>query len=109
MQSNIIVVNSGSAAIANIASADGLASSPVRATALSYATSLLAAFGRSLAKQWIAQFKATRSTRGSPSSRGIHRQRKFDVLQDWYFNAVMDCSPALLQGVSVAVRDFIAG
>ncbi|KAF8548962.1 hypothetical protein OG21DRAFT_652918 [Imleria badia] len=101
MQFSIVVVNSSNAAIANIANTGGLALSPAWATELSYAslsTSLLSAFGTLLAKQWLAQFKATRSTYGSLSSRGLHRQRKFDILQDWHFNFILNCFPALLRG-----------
>ena len=86
--------------VADIVNAGGLVSSPALTTALSYAslsTSLLSAFGALLAKQWLAHFKATRSTHGSLPSRGVHRQRKFDVMQNSHFTTILDCIPVLLE------------
>lgn len=98
IQSNITAVDS--AAIANIVNAAGLVSSHAWTTALSYASlsaSLLSAFGCLLAKQWLGHFKATRSTHGSISSRGILRQRKFDAMQNSHLNIILDSFPILLQ------------
>ena len=84
-----MVLNSSNAMVADIVNAGGLVSSPALTTALSYAslsTSLLSAFGALLAKQWLAHFKATRSTHGSLPSRGVHRQSKFDVTKLTFYH-----------------------
>jgi hypothetical protein len=63
----------------------------------SLSTSLLAAFGAVLGKQWLGHYKSNRYGRGSQEERGKHRQEKFDGLITWYFDAVVQSFPVLLQ------------
>ncbi|KAG1718184.1 hypothetical protein EDB19DRAFT_1863147, partial [Suillus lakei] len=59
--------------------------------------SLLAAFGAVLGKQWLGYYKSNRYGRGSQEERGKRRQEKFDGLITWYFDAVVQSFPVLLQ------------
>ncbi|KAG1834898.1 hypothetical protein EV424DRAFT_532044 [Suillus variegatus] len=59
--------------------------------------SLLAAFGAVLGKQWLGYYKSNRYGRGSEEERGKRRQEKFDGLVTWYFDAVVQSFPVLLQ------------
>jgi hypothetical protein len=63
----------------------------------SLSLSLLAAFAAVLGKQWIGYYKSRRYGRGSQEERGKHRQEMFDGLITWYFDAVVQSFPILLQ------------
>ncbi|KAG1841851.1 hypothetical protein C8R48DRAFT_619895 [Suillus tomentosus] len=63
----------------------------------SLSMSLLAAFGAVLGKQWLGYYKSHRYGRGSQEERGKRRQEKFDGLITWYFDAVVQSFPVLLQ------------
>ncbi|KAG2138580.1 uncharacterized protein EDB93DRAFT_1090530, partial [Suillus bovinus] len=63
----------------------------------SLSMSLLAAFGAVLGKQWLGYYKSNRYGRGSQEERGKRRQEKFDGLVTWYFDAVVQSFPVLLQ------------
>jgi hypothetical protein len=59
--------------------------------------SLLAAFGAVLGKQWLGYYKSHRYGRGSQEERAKRRQEKFDGIVTWYFDAVVQSFPILLQ------------
>ncbi|KAG2341018.1 hypothetical protein BDR05DRAFT_888993 [Suillus weaverae] len=63
----------------------------------SLSISLLAAFGAVLGKQWLGYYKSNRYGRGSQEQRGKRRQVQFDGLVTWYFDAVVQSFPVLLQ------------
>jgi Family of unknown function (DUF6535) len=68
--------------------------------ALAYAslsTSLLAAFGAVLGKQWLGHFKTSRFGRGALHERCKRRQQKLDGLETWHFNTIMATLPIFLQ------------
>ena len=73
-------------------------------------TSLLAAFGAVLGKQWLGHFKTSRFGRGSLHERCKRRQHKLDGLQNWKFSTIMSALPILLQlsllffGISIAAN-----
>lgn len=78
---------------------------------LAYASlsfSLLAAFGAVLGKQWLRFYKLKRFGRGSLEEQGKSRQQKFDSLEAWHFDAVLQTFPVLLEislllfGISLA-------
>ncbi|KAG2352842.1 hypothetical protein BDR07DRAFT_1183543, partial [Suillus spraguei] len=78
---------------------------------LAYASlsfSLLAAFGAVLGKQWLRFYKLRRFGRGSLEEQGKSRQQKFDSLEAWHFDAVLQTFPVLLEislllfGISLA-------
>ncbi|KAG1795252.1 hypothetical protein EV424DRAFT_625975 [Suillus variegatus] len=72
----------------------------VRIQLVAYASlsmSLLAAFGAVLGKQWLGYYKSNRYGRGSEEERGKRRQEKFDGIVTWYFDAVVQCFPVILQ------------
>ncbi|KAG2032633.1 hypothetical protein BDR03DRAFT_873633 [Suillus americanus] len=74
--------------------------SALRIQMVAYASlsmSLLAAFGAVLGKQWLGYYKSNRYGRGSQEERGKRRQEKFDGLITWYFDAVVQSFPVLLQ------------
>lgn len=78
----------------------GYSSSAVWAQSLAYASlllSLLAAFGAILGKQWLGYYKSNRYGHGSLEERGRRRQQKMEALRTWYFDAVVQSFPALLQ------------
>jgi hypothetical protein len=82
------------------ASAWSPSSTDIWIQAVAYASlsmSLLAAFGAALGKQWLGYYKASRYGHGSPEDRGRRRQMKMDGLNVWYFDAVVQCFPMLLQ------------
>jgi len=76
----------------------------------SLSTSLLAAFGAVLGKQWLSQFKLTRFGRGALEEGCRERQLKIRGLRKWHFDALLDALPILLQlsllffGVALAAR-----
>ncbi|KAJ7704149.1 hypothetical protein B0H16DRAFT_1902132 [Mycena metata] len=59
-------------------------------------TTLLAALLAVLGKQWLMYYQAAGS-RGTIEERGLERQRKFDGLVKWKFEAVLQAFPLLLQ------------
>ena len=63
----------------------------------SLSTSLLAAFGAVLCKQWLDYFNASRFGKGSLDERCKRRQRKLDGLEHWQFNAIISTLPIFLQ------------
>ncbi|KAG2151238.1 uncharacterized protein EDB93DRAFT_306889 [Suillus bovinus] len=76
------------------------AASTVRIQMVVYASlsmSLLAAFGAVLGKQWLGYYKTKRYGRGSQEDQGKRRQEKFEGLVAWYFDAVVQSFPVLLQ------------
>jgi hypothetical protein len=62
----------------------------------SLSCTLLAALLAVLGKQWLMYYSAA-GERGTIEARGLERQRKFDGLHRWKFNAVMQMFPLLLQ------------
>jgi hypothetical protein len=78
----------------------GYSPSDVWAQSLAYASlllSLFAAFGAILGKQWLGYYKSNRYGHGSIEERGRRRQQKMEALRTWYFDAVVQSFPALLQ------------
>jgi hypothetical protein len=76
------------------------ATSTLRIQMVTYASlsmSLLAAFRAILGKQWLGYYKLNRYGRSSQEEWGKHRQAKFNGLITWYFDAVMQSFPVLLQ------------
>ncbi|KAG1847978.1 hypothetical protein C8R48DRAFT_779049 [Suillus tomentosus] len=63
----------------------------------SFSMSLLAAFGAVLGKQWLGFYQSNRYGRGLEEERGKRRQEKFDGIVPWYFDAVMQSFPVILQ------------
>ncbi|KAG1818248.1 hypothetical protein EV424DRAFT_1512917 [Suillus variegatus] len=63
----------------------------------SLSMSLLAAFGAVLGKQWLGYYKSNRYGRGSQEQQGKRRQEKFEGVVTWYFDAVVQSFPVLLQ------------
>ncbi|KAG2134675.1 hypothetical protein BD769DRAFT_1572017, partial [Suillus cothurnatus] len=61
----------------------------------SLSTSLIAALGAVLGKQWLGHF--IRCGRGPIDVRGRLRQQRMDGLQTWYFSAVLEALPLLIQ------------
>jgi hypothetical protein len=59
--------------------------------------SLLAAFGAVLGKQWLGYYKSQRYGRGPQEERVKRRQENFDGIVTWYFDAVVQSFPVLLQ------------
>ena len=66
---------------------------------MSLSSSLLAAFGAVLEKQWLGHFKTSRFGKGALAliERCKRRQQKFDRLETWHFSAVIATLPILLQ------------
>ena len=64
---------------------------------MSLSSSLLAAFGAVLEKQWLGHFKTSRFGKGALHERCKRRQQKFDGLETWHFSAVISTLPILLQ------------
>ena len=63
----------------------------------SLSTSLLAAFGAVLGKQWLGHFKTTRFGRGTLQERCQRRQQKLDGLEVWHFSTILATLPIFLQ------------
>jgi len=63
----------------------------------SLGTSLLAAFGAVLGKQWLAHYKSTRFGRGTQEERGKLRHKRFLGLKQWQLEPMLDILPVLLQ------------
>ncbi|KAJ7670685.1 hypothetical protein DFH06DRAFT_1037705, partial [Mycena polygramma] len=59
-------------------------------------STLLAALLAVLGKQWLMYYMAA-GERGTIEARGLERQRKFEGLRKWKFDAVMQMFPLLLQ------------
>lgn len=67
---------------------------------LAYASlsmSLLATLGAVLGKQWLVNYKSTRSGHGSLEERGLQRQDKLRGLEVWHLDAILQSFPVLLQ------------
>ena len=79
----------------------------------SLSTSLLAAFGAVLGKQWLGHFKTTRFGRGTLQERCQQRQRKLDGLEAWHFSTIIATLPIFLQlsllffGIALAANIWI--
>jgi hypothetical protein len=72
----------------------------IRIQCIAYASlsfSLLAALGGVLGKQWLMYYKSHRYGLGSEDKRAKHRQEKFDGIDTWYFETVVQSFPILLQ------------
>ena len=63
----------------------------------SLSTSLLAAFGAVLCKQWLGSFKTSRLGKGSLAERCKRRQRKLEGLKTWQFQPIISTLPIFLQ------------
>ncbi|KAJ6469319.1 hypothetical protein C8R45DRAFT_837436, partial [Mycena sanguinolenta] len=63
---------------------------------LSLFSTLLAALLAVLGKQWLMYYLSA-GERGTIEARGLERQRKFDGIRRWKFDAVMQTFPLLLQ------------
>jgi Family of unknown function (DUF6535) len=63
----------------------------------SLSSSLLAAFGAVLGKQWLGHFKTSRFGRGSLHERCERRQKKLDALEAWHFSTIIASLPIFLQ------------
>ena len=63
----------------------------------SLSSSLLAAFGAMLAKQWLGHYKTSRFGRGALHERCQRRQQKFDGLETWHFSTILATLPIFLQ------------
>ena len=63
----------------------------------SLSTSLLAAFGAVLGKQWLGHFKTTRFGRGTLQERCQRRQKKLDGLEAWHISTIIATLPIFLQ------------
>ena len=60
-------------------------------------TSLLAAFGAVLGKQWLTHFKTSRFGEAVLYERYKIRQRKLDEMERWHFSTIMATLPTFLQ------------
>ena len=63
----------------------------------SLAASLFSSFLAVLGKQWLNRYEL-KGIRGSDIERDQERQRKLDGVEAWYFEAVMQSLPLMLQG-----------
>ena len=63
----------------------------------SLSSSLLAAFGAVLGKQWLGNFKTSRFGRGALQERCRRRQQKLDGLETWHFSTIIATLPVFLQ------------
>ena len=63
----------------------------------SLSSSLLAAFGAALGKQWLGHFKTSRFGRGALHERCERRQKKLDGLESWHFKTILATLPIFLQ------------
>ena len=63
----------------------------------SLSSSLLAAFGAVLGKQWLGHFKTSRFGRGALHERCERRQQKLDGLESWHFSTILATLPIFLQ------------
>ena len=62
----------------------------------SLAASLFSAFLAMLGKQWLNRYQST-DMRGTAIERSWNRQRKLDGINAWYFDAMMESLPLMLQ------------
>jgi len=100
---NVILVFAGFFLIVNCAFIVGThpnpsteSSSPTIWLYASLSSSLLAALGAVMGKQWLNSYMADRGE-GSLRERGLHRQRKLDGLKRWRFQPVLRSFFVLLQ------------
>ena len=63
----------------------------------SLSSSLLAAFGAVLGKQWLGHFKTSRFGRGALHERCERRQQKLNGLESWHFSTILATLPIFLQ------------
>ena len=85
---------------ATLSASTGYSSANFWTQALAYtslAFSLLAAFGAVLGKRWLGYYKATCYGRGSLEDRCQQRHRRFQGLQTWQFENMLQSFPFLLQ------------
>ena len=78
----------------------GPSSTVVWIQALAYmglSTSLMAAFGAVLCKQWLGYFKTSRFGKGSLDQRCKRRQQKLDGLEHWRLKTIIAMLPIFLQ------------
>ena len=79
----------------------------------SLSSSLLAAFGAVLGKQWLGHFKTSRFGRGALHERCQRRQQKLDGLETWHFSTIIATLPVFLQlsllffGIALAANMWI--
>ena len=64
---------------------------------MSLSTSLIAAFGAVLCKQWLGYYKTSRFGRGSLAERCQRRQQKLDSLETWKLKGIIAALPIFLQ------------
>ncbi|KAJ7636575.1 hypothetical protein FB45DRAFT_447954 [Roridomyces roridus] len=64
---------------------------------VSLSATLLAALLAVLGKQWLMYYSLAGESRGTIAERGLERQRKFDGLRRWKFDAIMQLFPLMLQ------------
>ncbi|KAJ7636588.1 hypothetical protein FB45DRAFT_670427, partial [Roridomyces roridus] len=64
---------------------------------ISLSATLLAALLAVLGKQWLMYYSLAGESRGTIAERGLERQRKFDGLRRWKFDAIMQLFPLMLQ------------
>ena len=112
VQLTMITLYGPSAALPLMLSSSTDYSSKFWTLALAYASlafSLLAAFGAVLGKQWLGYYKTNRYDRGSLADRCKQRHRKFQKLQKWKFENVLQSFTVLIQlslflfGISLGV------
>ena len=63
----------------------------------SFSSSLLAAFGVVLAKQWLGHFQTSRFGRGALHERCQRRRQKLDGPEAWHFSTILATLPIFLQ------------
>ena len=63
----------------------------------SLSSSLLAAFGAVLGKQWLGHFKTSRFGRGALHERCQRRQQRLNGLEAWHFSMILATLPIFLQ------------
>ena len=97
---NIALNNSSSTQSPILYPSTGYFSSNTWTQALAYtslASSLLAAFGAVMGKQWLFYYKTNRYDHGSLEDRCKRRHHKFQKLQTWHFEHVLQSFTILLQ------------
>src|SRR5882757_7279740 len=96
----IQITLNGPSAVQPMIISSGYSSSHFWTQALAYASlafSLLAAFGAVMGKQWLGYYKTNRYVRGSLEERCKQRHQKFQGLEKWYFENVLETFPDLLK------------
>ena len=62
----------------------------------SLSSSLFAAFGAVLGKQWLGHYKISRFGQGALHERCQRRQQKLDGLKEWHFDTILATLPIFL-------------